>query len=415
MEEFIDKFMIPSKSIPHIIGKRGVNINNIKKESQTNCFVVNDKKNSHVVIKGTQSAIEHAKRLIRNIVNNSIMVYEHPQKIILAINTEIDPQQSYSIHFIPINLNRSINTINKNVYSISLEKSDDPLSNSFETMSLRTEGKYLIKEHGTYLFQCHSKEIMNNFVNEIILAKSGLESSDNVSSRLKIIASFGKNTFYSSRKNKISEKTIVSLEKFIQYRVGVNNDIKVTFNNAVDSNEMKNKLQWTRLDDKKHISIHLVDTLGKKRYVISLIEKDGILVIRKFRILQIKYYFFNIVNIHSQYDIRLRLNRTDSAFPTNEIIEYVNQLSLDSVTQNIIVPSNSRFNIDIIRYKNKERYSNDLIKMSLNKIISASNSTNEILFNHSKLNEALKFEFTKDEMKNYLTELIETSQKFINN
>jgi rRNA processing protein Krr1/Pno1 len=419
---------VPSTSVGMIIGKAGSNIKRISSESGARCSV----KDSSVEIIGTTPQIEHAERLILQVVHNSIAVYEHPEAAFVALDGQLNSNKEYTVQFFSFaKENRSANHQNKDVFQVRLKISDsDEVSNLMSKLSVSRDDSQLVKEGGICLFQDNKEELMNKFLDVVKQAHSKLEKSSTVTSRLKVVAALGSTTFYSSRKNTICSRKEVPLARFKNYQVGLEKDVKVTFNNGVAENVSRDVQQstenWEYLEDKVHISMHLIDEVQNKRYTASLIRDgaDG-LKLRKFRIKQIKHIFLNIVRVQVdgtnglRCDVRLRLNQTDAAEPSQAILDFVKQLRFDDAHNKIVVPQKSSYRVDVARFKQKKRKISNGIKISCNKITEGANTNNEVLLQDVNLNATLQEDLldTKkvhESLQNLLAESFELIEKISN-
>jgi len=245
-----------------------------------------------------------------------------------------------------------------------------------------------------------------------------LQKQKNNNSRLKVVAALGNTTFYSSKYNSIHDGKTVPLDVFLKYKVGVDADIKVTFNNCVSSKtslviDQKTET-WTKLDEKEYISVHLVDKSSKERYTVSLFAKENELQIHKVRAKQVKHIFLNVIKIGvddvkgCKYDMRIRLDQMDTVEPTEEMLDFVSRSSFDSESKKVTFPTGSTFKTDCVRFKKKTRKREGNIKMSWYQITEESTATHEVLFYNVALNTGLQeIEINKQSIQQGINDILQ--------
>lgn len=395
---------VPPLSIGNIIGKGGVNRERIIHESGAKIYI----KSNRVLIEGTTEQIDHAKLLIQRAVNNSIIVYEHPDKAIIGIRSNCDLDQNcYNVCFVPLKL------AGNNSFKIYLQPTEDKIYD--KNGPVFTDLNYGSKpESNICLFTSHRTQIIDLFCNEVLQTKkyvemalknnSGQKINPDIRSEIKVVSTIGHSIFYSSKSNKIDENSIVPLDKFVSYQVGAEFDIKSAFRTGIPKTSLEmiesaiNTNGWTKIESREHVSAHLVDMIDSVRYTVSLLKNENqTFSIRKFRISKTKHCLFNILNVTTDsnkepFDVRLRLYSGLVAAPSEEIINYIDLLKFDPIKNKVVAPFNDRFSIDIIRFKNKSRYEKQPYKISLNSVSDGFKSNYEIILLNSSLNNQLKSE-----------------------
>ncbi|KAL0485084.1 hypothetical protein AKO1_011835 [Acrasis kona] len=367
----MERYPIPSNCVGNIIGKGGCNIKRIKQESGATCNV----KDEYVEIKGSKVQRDHAKRLIRSCVNNSIKVYSHPE---IAILSFVVDSKNHDIKFVPFgHEGRSSNHINRDLYVAKLLDNDqsDDLSSKLSGLNLSKSEINLVKEHGLCLYNSCKEEIMDKIMLELIrIAKmQKVEGSASVD-KVKVTTYIGTTTFYNSKKNRLISGQSIPLSTVLNYKIGIEGDMKVTFNNAVRKNTYNDFVEhnsWGEPIESEHFVMHLADNEQNERLSITLEHTGDELKLRKYKTKKQMTLYLNLINIGHQvekYDVRFVISKCCVGPAPENISRFISSLTFNRMKNEIMVPSNSRYCVDVTRRNSRKRYRNGSYQMNCCKV-----------------------------------------------
>ncbi|CAG8735333.1 7178_t:CDS:2 [Funneliformis caledonium] len=414
-----DKIKVPANSIGLIIGKGGVNLEDIRRRSGARCKI----NGNDIVVTGSNDARRIAKNLIDDCVHNSAVVYNHPIEAIIALRPPLVGLKSVS--FVKYAGNVDMNNVNKALFVLDegeeFDKDDelDEVSSHMENLNLDVSIIVAPKE---------DKPLVELITERLI---KHITDPSNKHRDFKITVNIGKQLFYPAKKDSLLLPPSVSLAHLLKYKIGYKRDVKVIFMNHISFDIAKIiesrlvKLGYKKNDDEivQRASIHLIDASAKKRFTISTdITSEGALRIRKYCTENTKHLFLSFTRSKSDLDFRFRFLSKDppiKKIPSN-LINIINEATCDLDARTIHLKNTVDFTFTTIRIKTKRKFlnskgefSNGRLKVTISEVQEKGKKDVQVSVTSDAFHEIL--EKIKDKSDEALElECKEEAEKFVN-
>ncbi|CAG8619324.1 17750_t:CDS:2, partial [Acaulospora morrowiae] len=406
----MEKVDVSPSSIRHIIGKNGDNIKDIETRSGATCIV----QENQVIITGSDDERHIARNLLQNCIENSIVVYHHPDNAVVALRPPLNELKS--LLFTRYEGIVSISNINKPYFVLDegermKRKNDDDDHISLKSLANRS---FIAPKEDRVLILLIAEQLMEE------VTKSQIESLS-----FKVRANIGKQLFYPANKGESHLPSSILLSELLEYKIGYKRDIKTTFTNFLPESLVKSVEQrleevgyreYNDVSEVPRASVHLLDTENKRRFTISIeVMPDNCLKILKYRPANKKHLFVSFARQKSVPDFRLKFfsKGPHEELVTPKISNFINNAIYNPSKKNIKFPKNTSYRVSTVRVKFKRKFYDDTnktgIKVTISEIFEDGTKYMQVtatsLDLHEVLNNNKDIEECKEKMRLFINEM----------
>lgn len=393
----METIKITSESVGSIIGKGGSKIKEIQTKSGAKCVV--DSINLFVKVTGSNHQRNVAKELIQEILNNTVIVYSHPEKVYSVICHPKISKNSI-VEFKTFNGEVENPERKETFYTISIKEGEEEEIN-LRSLSIREP------KHKTFYLEKDLSKLEKELV-DLVIEKKGNPLHH------EIMVTFGTTTFYESRK--YFKKTL-GLDEFLNSSIGVNEDFKSKYHSLVSekfadnvSNYLVEELKFKKKTS-GYVTFHLVDSEKKERVSLSVQkEENGKMELRSVTSDQRKHIFINYL-MNLEFDTRLVYYTKEQRNMNQEFKDFIKEYEKNPK----ITPNLKSYKIDRIRDHQGMEFNNEDFNVHIYKIVNSEYQRYEVQIESVKIIESLKQDkdISKDEMIKLIANLCDFSKRFL--